>query len=131
MKSYDNNQARLFPLQIRTTYADLLDRLQDFEANHVTASLSSCSLIVKRVGTGEYVYAQGRVADGTTRQVYIAPYDDAGKALLERFSRARAEGKIGDVGDRVDLLITLIVTVFFVVIKNYLTDKTAKEHMLF
>jgi hypothetical protein len=91
MKSYDNKQARLFPLQIRTTYADLLDRLQDFEANHVTASLSSCSLIVKRVGTGEYVYAQGRVADGTTRQVYIAPYDDAGKALLERFSRARAE----------------------------------------
>jgi hypothetical protein len=55
------------------------------------ASLSSWSLLVKRVRASEYVYAQGRVADGTTRQVYIAPYDDTGRALMERFRKARAE----------------------------------------
>jgi hypothetical protein len=55
------------------------------------ASLSSWSLFVKRVRANEYVYAQGRVADGITRQVYIAPYDDAGRALVERFRKARAD----------------------------------------
>jgi hypothetical protein len=55
------------------------------------ASLNSCSLIVKRVGDAEYVYAQGRMADGTIRQVYLAPHDDAGRALLQRFRQARAD----------------------------------------
>jgi hypothetical protein len=71
MNSYDSNPLSLFPLQIRTAYADLLNRLQDFQASHAMASLSSCSLFVKRVRSDAYVYAQGRVADGTIRQVYI------------------------------------------------------------
>ena len=91
MISYDSNQANLFPLHIRTAYADLLNRLQDLQASHTMASLSSWSLFVKRVRANEYVYAQGRVADGITRQVYIAPYDDAGRALVERFRKARAD----------------------------------------
>jgi hypothetical protein len=91
MKLYDSNQPNLLPLHIRTAYADLLNRLQDLQARDAMASLSSCSLFVKRVRAREYLYAQGRVADGTTRQVYIAPYDDAGQALMERFSKARAD----------------------------------------
>ena len=91
MKSYDSSSSNLFPLHIRTAYADLLNRLQDLQASHTMASLSSCSLFVKRVRADEYVYAQGRVADGTTRQVYIAPHDDAGRALMERFRKARAD----------------------------------------
>ncbi len=91
MKTYGSNIPNLFPLHIRTAYADLLNRLQDLQASHVMASLSSCSLFVKRVRAGAYVYAQGRVADGTTRQVYIAPCNEAGQALLERFSKARAD----------------------------------------
>jgi len=52
---------------------------------------------VKRVRANEYVYAQGRVADGTTRQIYIAPYDDAGRALVERFRKARADAAAREV----------------------------------
>jgi hypothetical protein len=91
MISYGSSQANLFPLHIRTAYADLLNRLQDLQASHTMASLSSWSLFVKRVRAREYIYAQGRVADGTPRHVYIAPYDDAGRALMERFRKARAD----------------------------------------
>jgi hypothetical protein len=91
MKLYDNAAVTLFPLHSRTAYADLLSRLQDLEASNAMASLSSCSLLVKRIGGGEYVYAQGRVADGTTRQVYIAPHDVAGRALVERFRQVKAD----------------------------------------
>ncbi len=91
MKTYDSDLLSLFPLQIRTAYADLLNRLQDLQASHAMAALNSCSLFVKRVKGGVYIYAQGRVADGTTRQVYIAPYDDAGMALMERFRKVRSE----------------------------------------
>lgn len=90
MTSYDSNKTVLFPLHIRTAYADLLNRLQDLQASHAMASMSSCSLLVKRIGDEQYIYAQGRVADGTNRQVYIAPYDDSGRALMERFRRERA-----------------------------------------
>jgi hypothetical protein len=79
----------LFPLHLRTAYADLINRLQDLQASNVMASLSSCSLFVKRVRDGAYVYAQGRVADGSSRQVYVAPYDGAGRELIERFRKAR------------------------------------------
>lgn len=91
MRSHGNEEINLLPLHIRTAYADLLNRLQDLEASNAMASFTSCSLFVKRVGGGEYVYAQGRVADGTTRQVYIARYDAAGRALIERFRKARAD----------------------------------------
>jgi len=84
MNSYDSNQPDFLPLHIRTAYADLLNRLQYLQVRHAIASLGSCSLFVKRIRAREYVYAQGR-------QVYIAPYDDAGQALMERFSQARAD----------------------------------------
>jgi hypothetical protein len=91
MKTYDSQRSKLYPLHIRTAYADILGRLQDVQASRSMASLNSCSLIVKRVGRAEYVYAQGRMADGTIRQVYLAPHDDAGRALMERFRQARAD----------------------------------------
>lgn len=91
MKTYDSQRPNLFSLQIRTAYADLLSRLQDLQASRSMASLGSCSLIVKRVGSAEYVYAQGRMADGGIRQVYLSPHDDAGRALMARFRQARAE----------------------------------------
>ncbi len=91
MISYDNNQPNLFPLHIRTAYTDILDRLQDLQASQTMASLTSWSLFLKRVRAKEYVYAQGRMADGANRQIYIAPYDDSGRALMERFRRARAD----------------------------------------
>jgi hypothetical protein len=88
---YDSNRANLFPLHIRTAYADLLDRLLDLQASHTMASLTSWSLVVKRVKAKEYVYAQGRGADGVNRQIYIAPYDDSGRALIKRFRKARGD----------------------------------------
>ncbi len=91
MKMYDNQPPHLYPLHIRTAYSDLLGRLQDLQASHAMATLKSCSLIVKRVGSGQYIYAQGRLTDGTLRQVYIAPADEAGRALMERFGKAKAE----------------------------------------
>ena len=91
MKTHDSNRPTLYPLHIRTAYADLLTRLQDLQAIDAMAALNSCSLLVKRVRSGAYVYAQGRVADGTTRQVYIAPYDNAGQALMDRFRKARTD----------------------------------------
>jgi hypothetical protein len=91
MITHDSQSSNFFPLHIRTAYVDLLDRLQDLQASHAMASLNSCSLIVKRVREGVYIYAQGRVADGTSRQVYIAPHDDAGRALMQRFRKARAD----------------------------------------
>lgn len=89
MASHDNDDLKLFPLQLRTAYADLLDRLQDLEAGNSMASLSSCNLLLKKIRGNEYIYAQGRVADGASKQVYIAPCDKAGKALIERFKRER------------------------------------------
>jgi hypothetical protein len=91
MVLYGNNQLNFLPLHLRTAYADLLDRLQDIQASHTLASLSSWSLFVKRVRSNEYVYAQGRAADGTARQVFIAPYDGAGRALMDRFRNERAD----------------------------------------
>jgi hypothetical protein len=84
MKTYGSDPPYLFPLQIRTAYADLLNRLQDLQASHAMAALSSCGLLVKRVRGAEYVYAQGRTADGSSRQIYLAPYDNAGRELLEQ-----------------------------------------------
>lgn len=91
MKLYGNGRADFFPLQIRTAYADLVTRLQDLQASDAMAALSSCSLLVKRIRGREYVYAQGRVADGSSRQIYITPHDDTGRALIRRFKQSRAD----------------------------------------
>lgn len=91
MVLYDNGQLNFFPLHLRTAYADLINRLQDIQASHTLASLSSWSLFVKRIRSRDYVYAQGRAADGTARQVFIAPCNDAGRALMDRFRNERAD----------------------------------------
>jgi hypothetical protein len=90
----------LFPLQVRTAYADVLDRLEDLTAGNVMASLTSCSLVVKEIGGREYLYAQGRVADGTVRQIYLGPNDARAQAVRERLGRAKAntEAERADIG---------------------------------
>lgn len=79
MKKNDN-RAQHFSIQIRTTYADLLERLEELNAGNAMASLTSCTLITKAVKGGKYLYAQGRLSDGSQRQVYLCPFDDRGKA---------------------------------------------------
>lgn len=90
MKKNDN-RAQPFSIQIRTTYADLLERLEDLNTGNTMASLTSCTLITKVVKGGKYLYAQGRLSDGSQRQVYLGPLDDRGKALKERFQQARKD----------------------------------------
>jgi hypothetical protein len=85
----NDNRAQPFSIQIRTTYADLLERLEDLNAGNAMASLASCTLITKTVKGGKYLYAQGRLSDGSQRQVYLGPLDDRGKALKERFQQER------------------------------------------
>ena len=72
MKKNDN-RPQPFPIQIRTTYADLLERLEDLNTGNTMASLTSCTLITKDVKGGKYLYAQGRLSDGSQRQVYLGP----------------------------------------------------------
>src|SRR3972149_3521810 len=90
MKKNDN-RSQPFSIQIRTTYADLLERLEDLNAGNAMTSLTSCTLITKAVKRGKYLYAQGRLSDGSQRQVYLGPLDDRGKALKERFQQARKD----------------------------------------
>jgi len=90
MKKNDN-RVQPFSIQIRTTYADLLERLEDLNAGNAIASLCSCTLISKAVKGGKYLYAQGRLSDGSQRQVYLGPLDDRGKELKERFQQARKD----------------------------------------
>ncbi len=87
----NDNRIRLFPLQVRTAYADLLDRLEDLTTHNAMAELASCTLITKNVKGGEYLYAQGRLSSGIQRQVYLGPLDDRGKALKERFLQSRKD----------------------------------------
>jgi len=91
MKMYDSESPHLYPLHIRTAYSELLGRLQDLQASQAMAMLKSCSLIVKRVGSGQYIFAQGRLTYGTLRQVYLAPADEAGHALMARFGKAKTD----------------------------------------
>ena len=90
MKKNDN-RTQPFSIQIRTTYADLLERLEDLNTGNTMASLTSCTLITKAVKGGKYLYAQGRLSDGSQRQVYLGPLDDRGKALKERFQQAKKD----------------------------------------
>jgi hypothetical protein len=90
MKKNDN-RAQPFSIQIRTTYADLLERLEDLNTGNAMASLTSCTLITKTVKRGKYLYAQGRLSDGSQRQTYLGPLDDRGKGLKGRFQQARRD----------------------------------------
>ena len=89
MVSHDSSPHALLPLQVRTAYAQVLERLQDLEAENLSAALSSLSLVVKEIGTRKYVYAQGRTATGTNRQVYLGPHDERMGGVMQRFLRAK------------------------------------------
>lgn len=91
MNLHGKTNPEFFPLQYRTIYAEALERLEELEAGNVMAALTSCSWFVKTVHGREYVYAQGRVADGSNKQVYLGPYNDRTKLVLERFDQGKAE----------------------------------------
>lgn len=98
MNLYGKNEAEFFPLQVRTAYAEALERLEYLEASNLTANLASCSLLIRKISGKEYVYAQGRVADGSPRHVYLGPLDDRSKALIDRFNREKAKASVEQKG---------------------------------
>lgn len=91
MNPHGKNALALFPLQARTAYAQVLERLQDLETGSLTAALSSFSLLVKEIGARKYVYAQGRTSDGANRQIYLGPLDERMQGVMERFQRSKKE----------------------------------------
>jgi hypothetical protein len=100
MKTHDKKAPVLLPLQLRTAYAQVLERLEDLEAQDLAAALSSsCNLLVKKIGAREYAYAQGRTADGVNRQVYLGPLDERTKGVVERFNRTKQEaaGQLAEI----------------------------------
>lgn len=94
MDSYDKTGVSFFPLQVRTAYAQTLEALQDLQVTNLTADLTSLSLNTKTVSGRQYVYAQGRIADGSAKQVYLGPLDEGTKALMERFNRSKREARL-------------------------------------
>lgn len=89
MNLYDNDIVFL-PLQARTAYAEALERLEQLNINNRTAALSSFSLNTKRYRGKEYLYVQGRVADGSAKQVYLGPFDEHAKKVMETFNKEKA-----------------------------------------
>ncbi len=89
MKLYDNDITFL-PLQARTTYAEALEKLELLNIQNRTATLSSFSLNTKRYRGKDYLYAQGRVADGSAKQVYLGPLDEHAKKVMETFKKEKA-----------------------------------------
>ena len=67
----NDNRPRLFPIQIRTTYADLLERLEDLTTRNAMAGLAACTLITQKVKGSESLSAQGHLSDGSHREVYL------------------------------------------------------------
>lgn len=98
MNMYGKNEAEIFPLQVRTAYAEALERLEYLGASNLTANLASCSLLIRKISGKEYVYAQGRVADGSPRHVYLGPLNDRSKALVERFNQEKAKASVEQKG---------------------------------
>ena len=91
MIPHDSTAPALLPLQVRTAYAQVLERLQDLEAENLSAALSSLSLLVKEIGARRYVYAQGRTSTGANRQVYLGPHDERMQGVMQRFNRAKKQ----------------------------------------
>ena len=91
MNLYGKKSIDLFPLQVRTVYADVLERLEDLEAGNLSASMASCSLLIKTIAGRDYVYMQGRIADGSARQVYIGPLNDRTQAIMARFNLQKVQ----------------------------------------
>lgn len=91
MDQHGKNAPALFPLQVRTAYAQVLERLQDLETGDQFAAMSSFSLLAKEIGARKYAYAQGRTSDGVNRQIYLGPFDQHMQGVMERFSRSKKE----------------------------------------
>jgi len=91
MDQHGKNAPSLFPLQVRTAYAQVLERLQDLETGNLSDAMSSFSLLVKEIGARKYVYAQGRTSDGINRQIYLGPLDERMRGVMERFHRSKNE----------------------------------------
>jgi hypothetical protein len=91
MKPYGKSSSGLLPLQVRTAYAQVLERLEDLETGNLFSVFSSCGLLKKEIGARTYVYAQGRTSDGTIRQIYLGPLDARMKGVMERFNRSKTE----------------------------------------
>lgn len=98
MNTYGKRKIEFFPLQVRTAYAEALERLEDLEASNLTSNLASCSLLVRKISGKEYVYAQGRVADGSARHVYLGPLNDRARTLIERFGQEKAKANLEHQG---------------------------------
>jgi hypothetical protein len=86
------NEIRILPLQVRTTYADALERLVELHINNHTAALKSVSLNTKVYRGRKYLYAQGRIADGTVKHIYLGPFDEHARKVMDRFNREKREG---------------------------------------
>lgn len=72
-------------------YVDLLHRLEELVTENAMAGLYSCSFVTKRIKGTEYLYVQGKLADGTAKQVYLGLLDRQAKALVERFQTMKRE----------------------------------------
>jgi hypothetical protein len=91
MNMYGNRRFEFFPLQVRTAYAEALERLEELEVTNLTANLASCSLLVRNIRGRKYVYAQGRLADGSARHAYLGPLNERSEAIVERFNKEKAK----------------------------------------
>lgn len=90
MDSYDNN-VRLLPLQVRTAYAEALERLIHVHLHNQAATLGSVSLMTKTFRGKDYLYAQGRIADGSAKQIYLGPINNQVRAAQKRFQERKGE----------------------------------------
>ena len=89
MKPHDTDIFFL-PLQARTIYAEALERLEQLNIQNRTADLSSVSLNTKSYRGREYLYAQGRAANGAAKQVYLGALDDHARKIMEAFNKEKS-----------------------------------------
>lgn len=89
MKPHDTNITFL-PLQARTIYAEALERLEQLNIKNRTADLSAFSLNTKCYRGKAYLYAQGRTADGSAKQVYLGILDEHAKQVMETFNKEKS-----------------------------------------
>jgi hypothetical protein len=47
--------------------------------------------MVRKIKGKEYLYAKGRIADGSLSQVYLGPLDDNARKVMERFNQQKKE----------------------------------------
>ncbi|MBI3299955.1 MAG: hypothetical protein HYZ75_17460 [Elusimicrobia bacterium] len=78
------------PLQTRTLYAELLDRLRARQASRGLKDLPG-SFIDKTVKGRRYIYFQHSEPGGRTRQTYVGPFGERLAALLHRHRDERTD----------------------------------------